>query len=175
MTCVRIGHHRSGKLLQTIFCLCKYSFLPFRLFLPLRRCPFLIRGLPRKSHTPGLLLPASLQKGRMRGVGGGVLGCPCVASRWSSSPPARLCPARGVEEPRVPRSVHASSLLSPRFIHGLGVQELLFCSGIMLPTLSRLALPTHLCTPCEVMGQEDLRRLAVLGCLSLLISARPAR
>ena len=62
---------------------------PFRLFLPLRRCPFLMRGLLRKSRTPGhpLLLHPSLQKGGMRG---GVSGCPSVASRGSSSPPARL-------------------------------------------------------------------------------------
>ena len=63
--------------------------MPFRLFLPLCRYPFLIRGLLRKSHTPGLplLLPPSLQKA---GGGGGVSGYPCVASRGSSSPPARL-------------------------------------------------------------------------------------
>ena len=89
--------------------------------------------------------------------------------------PLDFCPARGVEEPLVPRSVHTSSLLSPQFIRGLRVQELLFCGGIVLPALSRLALAPHLCTPCEVMGREGLRRLAALGCLSLLISARPAR
>ena len=61
--------------------------------------------------------------------------------------PLDFCPARGVEEPLVARSVHASSLLSPRFIRGL-----LFCGGVMLPALSRLALPPHLCTLCEVMG-----------------------
>ena len=92
--------------------------------------------------------------------------------------PLDFCPARGVEETLVARLVHASSLLSPRFICRLGVQgnqELLFCGGIMLPDLSPLALPPHLCTPCEVMGREGLRRLTVLGCLSLLISALPAR
>ena len=89
--------------------------------------------------------------------------------------PLDFCPARGVEEPLVARSVHASLLPSPQFIRGLGVQELLFCGGIMLPTLSQLALPPHLCTPCEVMGREGLWRLAVFGCLSFLIAARPAR
>ena len=77
-----------------------------------------------------------------------------------------ICPARGVEEPLVARSVHASSLLSPRFIRGLGVQELLSCSGLLLPALSRLALPPHLCTPCEVMGREGLRRLALFSVTS---------
>ena len=90
--------------------------------------------------------------------------------------PLNFCPARGVEEPLVARSVHASSLLSPWFIRGLGIQELLSCGGLLLPTLSRLVLPPHLCTPCEVMGREGLRgAYSVLGCLSRLISARPAR
>ena len=77
-----------------------------------------------------------------------------------------FCPAREVEEPLVACSVRASSLLSPRFIHGLGAQELLFCCGFMLLTLSRLALPPHLCTQCEVMGREGLRRLALFSVAS---------
>ena len=176
MTYVRIGLHRSGKLLQTIFCLCRYSFSPFRLFFPLRRCPFLMRGLLWKSRTPGrpLLLPPSLQKGGI-GVGGVSLDALVLIPEGLPLLLLDFCPVRGVEEPLVARSVHASLLLCPRFIRGLGVQELLFCAGIMLPTLSWLALPPHLCTPCEVMGWEGLRRLAVLGCLSLLISLLPAR
>ena len=47
------------------------------------------------------------------------------ASRGFSSPSARLVPAGGGEEPLVARSVHTSSLLSPRFIRGLGMRELL--------------------------------------------------
>ena len=74
--------------------------------------------------------------------------------------PLDFCPARGVEEPLVARSVHASSLLSPRFIRGLGVQELLSCGGLLLPALSWLALPPRLCTPCEVMRRESLRSSA---------------
>ena len=35
--------------------------------------------------------------------------------------PLDFCPAGGVEEPLVARSVHASSLLSPRFIRRLGI------------------------------------------------------
>ena len=70
--------------------------------------------------------------------------------------PLDCCPAGGVEEPLVARSVHASSLLSPRFIRGLGIQELLSCSRLLLPDLSRLVLPPHLCTHCEVMGRENL-------------------
>ena len=62
-----------------------------------------------------------------------VSGCSCVASRGFSSPPARLGPAGGLEEPLVACSVHASSLLSLRFIRGLGLQELLSCGGLLLP------------------------------------------
>ena len=77
--------------------------------------------------------------------------------------PLNFCPARGVEEPLDARSVHVSSLLSLRFIRGLGVQELLSCSGLLLPVLSRLVLPSHLCTPCEVMGRESLRGLSLFS------------
>ena len=80
--------------------------------------------------------------------------------------PLDFCQARGVEEPLVARSVYASSLLSPRFIRGLGVQELLACGGLLLPALSRLALLPHLCMPCEVMGREGLRRLALFSVAS---------
>ena len=71
-------------------------------------------------------------------------------------------------EPLVVRSVHAGSLLSPRFIRGLGIQELLSCGGLLLPVLSRLVLPPHLCTLGEVMGRESLRGF------SLFLVASPA-
>ena len=45
--------------------------------------------------------------------------------RFGRSRDARLVPAGGGEEPLVARSVRASSLLSPRFIRGLGMRELL--------------------------------------------------
>ena len=47
--------------------------------------------------------------------------------------PLDFCPAGGVEEPLDAHSVHASSLLSPRFIRGLGRKELLSCGGLLLP------------------------------------------
>ena len=65
--------------------------------------------------------------------------------------------AGGVEEPLVARSVHGSSLLSPWFIHGLGIQELLSGGELLLPVLSRLALPPPFCTLGEVLGRESLR------------------
>ena len=85
-----------------------------------------------------------------------------------------------MEEPLVERSVHASSLLSPRFIRGLGIRELLSCGELLLlfcpigsPSsslyvrrgdgvgewfgvfwlCSRLSLSSHLCTLDEVVRQ----------------------
>ena len=82
---------------------------------------FLMRGLLRKSRTTGLPLPLppSLQKGGLRWGSWDALvllpeGLPLL--------PLDFGPAGVVEEPLVVRSVHASSLLSPRFIHGLGFQ-----------------------------------------------------
>ena len=166
----------AGNFCRRTFACASICFHPSGSFFPLRRCPFLMRGLLRKSRTLGLplLLSPSLQNGGMR-WGGGSRDALVLLPEGLPLLPLDFCPARGVEEPLVGCSVHASSLLSPRFICGLGVQELLFCGTIMLPALSRLALPPHLCTPCEVMGQEGLRRLAVLDFLSLLISACPAR
>ena len=85
------------------------------------------------------------------------LGMSFCASRGFSSPSARLGPAGGVEGPLVERSVHASSLLSPWFIRGLGIWELLSCGELLLLFMSRLALPPHLCTFDEVMGWESRR------------------
>ena len=120
-------------------------------------------GLLRKSHTPGLplLLPPSLQKGGLRWGRSRVV----LVLLPESLPllPLDFGPAGGVEDPLVARSVHASSLLSPRFIRGLGIQEWLSCGGLLLSALSRLALPPHLCTPCEVMGRESLRVLTLFS------------
>ena len=60
--------------------------------------------------------------------------------------------AGGVEEPLVARSVHGSSLLSSRFLRGLEIQELLSGGELLLPVMSRLALPPQLCTLGEVLG-----------------------
>ena len=65
----------------------------------------------------------------------------------------------GGVESLVGRSVHVSSLLSPRFIRGLWMQELLSCGELLLLFLSRLSLPPHLCTFDEVMGWESLRKV----------------
>ena len=164
MAYVRIGLRRGGRFLQTIFCWCKYLFSPFRLFLPLRRCPFLMRGLLRKSRTPGLplLLPPSLQKGGMRG-GGEVSGCPCVASRGSSSPPAQLLSSeRGGGA--LGRSFGARELASVSSVHSwTGGPGFALLRQTPSTRSVRLALPPHLCTPCEVMVREGLRGLTLFS------------
>ena len=58
------------------------------------------------------------------------------ASRGFSSSSARPVPAGGGVEPLVARSVHASSLLSPWFIRGLGMRELLSCSELLMLFMS---------------------------------------
>ena len=83
--------------------------------------------------------------------------------------PLDFGPAGGVEEPLVTCSVHGSSLLSPRFIRGLGIQEWLSCGGLLLPFLSRLALPPQLCTLGKVLGRGSLRAF-----FSMLSVASPA-
>ena len=61
---------------------------------------------------------------------------PFCASLGFSSPSARLGPVGGVRESLVARSVHASSLLSPRFIRELGRLELLSCGELLLIFMS---------------------------------------
>ena len=132
--------------------------------LPLRRCPFYTSAF-FGSHAP-LVFPSSLSLPSEGRDGGG----------WSRDVlvllpegfpllPLDFGPAGGVEEPLVARSVHGSSLLS-RFIRGLGIQELLSCSGLLLPVLSRLAPPPHLCTLGEVVGRESLRGLSLFSVAS---------
>ena len=80
--------------------------------------------------------------------------------------PLDFGPARGVEEPLVARSVHGSALLSPRFICGLGIQELLSCGGLLLPVMSRLALPPQRCLLGEVLGRRSLQGLSLFSVAS---------
>ena len=135
-----------------------------------------MRGLLRKSRTPvlPLLLPPSLQKGGLRW--GGSWDALVLLPEGLPLLPLDFGPAGGVEMPLVARSVHASSLLSPRFIRGLGIQEFLSCGGgLLLPALSRLALPPHLCMPCEVMGREGLRVLTLFSVASPAASLHALR
>ena len=81
--------------------------------------------------------------------------------------PLDFGPAGEVEEPLVARSVDGSSLLSPRFIRGLGIQELFSCDGLLLPVLSRLVLPPHLCALGVVLGGGGGKNLRGLSLFSV--------
>ena len=152
------------------------QFLVFALqaLLPLRRCPFYMSAF-FGSHAP-LVFPSSLSLPSEGRDGGG----------WSRDAlvllpegfpllPLDFGPAGGVEEPLVACSVHGSSLLSPRFVRGLGIQELLSCGGLLLPVLSRLALPPQLCTLGEVLGRENLRGLSLFPVASSASSLHARR
>ena len=162
MTYVGIGLRRSGKFYNVLIVKI-FVFALQALFFPcadvLSSCGDFF-GSPAPRGFPFFSLPSFRRAGRGEGGGLGLLpeGLPLL--------PLDFCPARGVEEPLVARSGHASSLLSPRFIRGLGIQGLLSCGGLLLPDLSRLVLPPHLCTHCEVMGRESLRGLFLFSVAS---------
>ena len=86
---------------------------------------------------------------------------PCVVSRRASSPPARPGPARGVEVLLDARPVLVVTSVSSAPL-GVWVPGVARCGGRLLPALPRprSALPSHHCTPCEVMSGESLRRPA---------------
>ena len=131
------------------------------------------------SHAPRAFpffsLPPFRRVGFFFFFGGGG-GCPSVASRGLPLLPLDFCPAGGVEEPLDARSVHASSLLSPRFIRGLGRQELLSCGGLLLPFSVQVGSPSSSLHALQGDGAgESSGAFSVLGCLSCLISAHSAR
>ena len=143
-------------------------------FLPLRQCPFYMSAF-FGSHAPLVFPSLSLLLAGRNGVGG-TRDALVLLPEGFPLLPLDFSRAGGVEEPLVARSVHGSSLLSPRFLRGLGIQELLPGSELLLPVLSRLALPPQLCTLGEVLGRESFSGVvSFLGCLSRLISARSAR
>ena len=176
MTYVGIGLRRSGKLFRQCFASANFRFLPSRLFLPLRRCPLFMRGLLWQSHTPGLplLLSPFLQKGGMRGEG--VSGYPCVASRGSSSPPARLLSSeRGGGASGC--SFGACELTSVSSVH-LWTGD----PGVVLlrrtPATSSVPVGSPSSSLHALRGDgagESSGAFSVLGCLSHLISAHSAR
>ena len=123
--------------------------------LPLRRCPFYMSAF-FGSRAP-LVFPSSPSLPSEGRDGGGWSRDALVLLPEDFPLPLDFGRAGGVEEPLVARSVHGSLLLSPRFIRGLGVQELLSGGKLLLPVLSRLALPPQLCMLGEVLGRESLR------------------
>ena len=132
-----------------IFCLCKYSFLPLRLFFPLRRCPFLMRGLLRNSRTPEASSSSPSLPSEGRDEGGGCWDALVLLPEGLPLLPLDFCPARGVEVFLVARLLRTSAPLSLRLLRERLRGRLLVRSG----------------RPCP-------RRF--LGGLSLLITARSA-
>ena len=146
MTYVGNGLCRSGKFRTNVLLAKFFRFRPSGFFFPcadvLSSCgDFFGSSAPRS--FPVFSLPSF----RRAGGGGGFRGALRLLPEGLPLLPLNCCPAGGV---------HVSSLLSPRFIRGLGIQELLSCGGLLLPDLSQLVLLPHLCTHCEVMGRESL-------------------
>ena len=120
-----------------------------------------MRGLLRKSRSPGLppLLP-SLQEGRLRG-GGGSRGAPGVASHEASSPPARSRFSKRGGSVSGRSSVVRERALSLQLLRELQRGRLLGRSRLPLTApLPRLLLLAHRSTLCDMMSREKLRRSA---------------
>ena len=150
-----IGLRHSGKCLPTLFACTNFRFRPSGSS-STAPMSFLHECLLRKSCT--LVFPSSLSlPSEGRDGGGRSRDALVLLPEGFPLLPLDFGPAGGVEEPLVARSVHGSSLLSPRFIRGLGIQELVSCGGLLLPVLSQLVLPPHLCTLGEVLGRENPR------------------
>ena len=151
------------------YLLAQFLFSPFRLFLPLRRCPFFMLRLLRKSYTPGLpffFLP-SFRRARW---GWAVSGCPCVASRGSSSPPARLW-SSGRGGGASGRSFGARKLASVSSVHSWTGDP-----GVALSRRTPATCSVPVGSPSSFLharrgdgAGESLGAFSVLGCLSRLI------
>ena len=107
---------------------------------------------------------------------GGVSGCPCVASRGSSSPPARLWSSgRGGEASG--RSFGARELASVSLVHSwAGDPGVAFLRRTPATRSVPVGSPSSSLHSLRGDGAgESSGAYSVLGCLSRLISARPAR
>ena len=143
--------------------------------LPLRRCPFYISAF-FGSHAP-LVFPSSssLPSAGRDGVGWSRVALVLLPEGFPLLP-LDFGRAVGVEEPLVARSVHGNSLLSPRFIRGLGIQELLCGGELLLPVSVPVGSPSSTLHARQGVGEGQFSgAFSVLGCLSRLISARSAR
>ena len=173
-----IGLRRSGKCLPTLFACANVRFRPSG-FSSTAPMSFLHECLLRKSCTLGLPF-FSLPSFSRAGWGCGDSGCPCVASRGFSSPPARLWSsgwgggasgrAFGARElasvssvpswtrdsgvapwRRTPATCSAPVGSPSSTLHTRqGVGEGEVFGGVLF---SRLPLPPHLCTLSEVVGR----------------------
>ena len=120
--------------------------------LPLLRCPFVdfFGSLASRVFPLPLSLPSEGRDGL-----GGARDAFLLLPKSFPLLPLDFDRAGGVEELLVARSVHGSSLLSPWFLRGLEIQELLSGGELLLPVMSLLALPPQLCTVGEVLGRES--------------------
>ena len=126
------------------------------------------------THPRGF--PFSRPPFRREGVGGDVSGCPCVASRGSSSPPPRHLSSESGGGASG-RSFCARELASVSSVHswagGPGVALLRWTPATRSVSVGSPSSSLHALRGDEAGGSSEAR--PVLGCLSLLISARPAR
>ena len=185
-----IGLRRSGKCFPTLFACANFLFRPSGSS-STALMSFLHVCLLRKSCTPGLPF-FSLPSFRRAGWGRVVSGCPCVASRGFSSPPARLW-SGGRGGGASGRSFGARELAFVSSVHswtrdpGVALAAdscYLFCPGWFSLLISvrsarcwggrifgdflcsRLPLPPHLCTLGEVVGRVSLLSAAPVRVLS---------
>ena len=107
---------------------------------------------------------------------GGVLGCPCVASRGSSSPPARLW-SSGRGGRASGRSFGACELASGSLVHSwAGDPGVAFLRRTPATRSVPVGSPSSSLHALQGDGAgESSGAYSVLGCLSRLISAHPAR
>ena len=134
MTYVGIGLRCSEKLLQTMFLLVRFFVFALQALSSPAPKSFLHPGTSSVVTHPGAS-PSSLSL-PSGGGGGGSQDALVLLPEGLPLLLLDFCPARGVEVPLAAHSVHASSLLSPRFIRALGIQELLSCGRLLLPDLS---------------------------------------
>ena len=109
-------------------------------------------------------------------MGGGVSGCPCVSSRGSSSPPARLW-SSGRGGGASGRLFNARELASVSSVHSwTGVPLVAFLRRTPATRSVPVGSPSSSLHTLRGDGTgESLGAYSVLGCLSRLISARLAR
>ena len=162
-----IGLRRSGSVYQR-FLLAQIFVFALQALLPLHRCPIYTSAF-FGSIAP-LVFPSSLSLPSEQRDGEG----------WSRDAlvllpegfpffPLDFGPAGGVEEPLVARSVHRSSLLSPRFIRGLGIQEWLSCGGLLLPFFFPVGSPSSTLHARRGVGEGESS-----GVFSMFSVASPA-
>ena len=170
-----IGLRRSGSVFQC-FLLAQIFVFALQALLPLRRCPIYMSAffgsIAPLVFPPSLSLPSEGRDG-----GGGVSGCPCVASRGFSSPSARLWSSRrdGRASGRAFGARELASVSSvPSWTRDSGV-------ALLRQTPATFSVPVG--SPSSTLharrgvgeGESSGAFFYVLGCLSRLISTRSAR